>query len=87
MAASDESLWHRIGRMNRIRTMVEHTTSYYYAILQKCARHAEDLYDKRILRRYGYNDVIKLIRTANEEISRLFSSTLSHYRSEGFGVI
>ena len=83
MSASRETLWRRISRMIRIRTMIYNATSSYTDILLKCSRHAEDLYDKRILRRYGYNDTIKLVRTANEEIRRLRSTPMRELLRRG----
>lgn len=68
------SSWKRFGKKLRIRKMIRRACSYYKTVLWKCSKHAEDLYDKRVLRRYGYNDVIKMIRTAHEEFRNIEDS-------------
>jgi len=70
---SEDSLWYRMTRRLRIQAMIQKSCSYYTDVLRACSRHLEDLHDKRVLKRYTYNDTIKLIRTAEEEITRIQS--------------
>jgi hypothetical protein len=62
--------WNRLMKHIRIRTIQKHIKDYYRSIILKCSKHAEDLYDKRILRRYHYNDIVKRIYTVNEKMKK-----------------
>jgi hypothetical protein len=69
--------WSRFFQKIRIQRNIQNSIDYYYDILQKCSKHAEILYDNRIIKRYNYNDTIKLIKTAHFELDRLNTTNIN----------
>ena len=47
--------WTRILRRIQMKKKIMKGIQYYEKILSSCACHTENLYDKRLIRRYVYN--------------------------------